>query len=177
MSIQDVAAAIRRVEAAFVRRPLAAIHDDAPAAARWASGMRVAASGANGLEIETDMPTELGGSGDRITPGWLFRAGLASCLATCIAMAAAAEGIEIATLEVLVHSRSDVRGLLGMTDATGQAVDAAPSEVELRVRLHAPGVSPERLRRLVEDSHRRSPVSAALRRAVPTTLHVDMTSA
>jgi uncharacterized OsmC-like protein len=61
------------------------------------------------------MPSEVGGSGDQVTPGWLFRAGLASCAATRIAMAAAAEGIELATLEVRASSRSDTRGLLGMT--------------------------------------------------------------
>jgi hypothetical protein len=34
-----------------------------------------------------------------VTPGWLFRAGFASCAATCIAMGAAAQGIELASLE------------------------------------------------------------------------------
>ena len=71
------------------------MHDDAPATARWRGGTRVVTSHANGIEIPTDMPGELGGSGDRVTPGWLFRAGLASCAATRIAMGAAAEGIEL----------------------------------------------------------------------------------
>jgi uncharacterized OsmC-like protein len=177
MTLQGVAAAMQRVEAVLKRRPEIGIHDDAPATARWESATRVAASHANGTQILTDMPAELGGSGDHITPGWLFRAGLASCLATCIAMDAAAEGIELAALEVFVSSRSDLRGLFGMADAMGAPVYAGPSEVQLRIRISAPGVSPERLGLLVEESNRRSPVSAALRRAVPATLCVEVESA
>jgi uncharacterized OsmC-like protein len=177
MATQDVAAAMHRVEAVLKRRPEVGIHDDAPATARWESATRITASHANGAQILTDMPAELGGSGDQVTPGWLFRAGLASCLATCIAMDAADEGIELAALEVFVGSRSDLRGLFGMPDAMGEPVDAGPSEVQLKVRISAPGVPPERLRLLVEESNRCSPVSAALRRAVPSTLRVEVDSA
>jgi uncharacterized OsmC-like protein len=177
MATQDVAAAMQRVEAVLKRRPEVGIHDDAPATARWNSGTRFVTSHASGTQILTDMPAELGGSGDQVTPGWLFRAGLASCLATCIVMDAAAEGIELAALEVLVSSRSDLRGLFGMADVTGEPVDAGPSEVQLRIRIAAPGVAPERLRLLVEDSNRCSPVSAALRRAVPSSLCVEVESA
>jgi uncharacterized OsmC-like protein len=124
----------------------------------------------NGAQVLTDMPSELGGSGDAVTPGWLFRAGLASCLATSIAMDAAAEGIELTSLEVLASSPSDLRGLLGMADSTGAPVGAGPSAIQLRVRIAAAGVSPERLRLLVEKSNRCSPVSAAAREAVPVAL-------
>jgi len=94
MAKEDIAAAVQRVESVLQRRPATGIHDDAPATARLQSGLRVIASHANGTQMPTDMPSELGGSGDRITPGWLFRAGLASCLTTRIAMGAAAEGID-----------------------------------------------------------------------------------
>jgi len=177
MATRDVAAAMQRVEAVLKRRPEVGIHDDAPATAHWESGTRIVASHANGTQILTDMPAELGGSGDQVTPGWLFRAGLASCLATCIAMDAAAEGIELAALDVRASSRSDLRGFFGIADATGEPVDAGPSEVHLRVRICADGVSPERLRLLVEESNRCSPVSAALRHAVPATLYVEVDSA
>jgi len=59
---------------------------DRPATARWERGTRVVASHANGAQMATDMPNELGGTGDGVTPGWLFRAGLASCAATSIAL-------------------------------------------------------------------------------------------
>jgi len=104
----------------------------------------------------------------------LFRAGLAACAATRIAMAAAAEGIELASLEVLASSRSDTRGLLGMTDADGEPVFAGPLEVELLVKISAPGVSTERLRTLVETSQRCSPVPNALQTAVPLALRIEV---
>ena len=174
MTTQDIAAAMQRVEAVLRRRPEIGLHDDAPATAHWESGTQVVASHANGTQMLTDMPGELGGSGDQVTPGWLFRAGLASCAATRIAMGAAAEGIELATLEVLASSRSDTRGLLGMADAEGELVYAGPQDVQLLVRISAHGVSSERLRALVEDSHHYSPVPNALQNAVPVALRIDV---
>jgi uncharacterized OsmC-like protein len=165
---------MQRVESVLTRRPEVGLHDDAPAIARWESGTRVASSHANGTLLLTDMPTELGGSGDQITPGWLFRAGLASCLATRIAMGAAAAGFELATLEVLASSRSDARGIFGMLEASGEPVCAGPRDVQVLVRIAAPGVSAERLRILIEESNRCSPIAAALRDAVPMTLCVEV---
>jgi uncharacterized OsmC-like protein len=174
MTIEDIATAVRRVESVLKRRPAAGIHDDAPATARWQTGLGVVTGHANGTQVLTDMPTELGGSGEMVTPGWLFRAGLASCLATRIAMNAAAEGVELAALEVLATSRSDLRGLFGMADSTNAPVGAGPSEIQLRVRISAAGVSAERLRLLVEESNRCSPVSATARDAVPVALRIDV---
>jgi uncharacterized OsmC-like protein len=165
---------VQRVESVLQRRPAAGIHDDVPATARWQTGLRVVACHADGTQMLTDMPTELGGSGDKVTPGWLFRAGLASCLATCIAMDAAAEGIELTALEVLATSSSDLRGMLGMVDGSGAPVGAGPREIQIQVRIRAAGVSAERLRLLVEDSNRCSPVSAAARDAVPVALRIDV---
>src|ERR1700691_3784743 len=130
---QEIAAAMQRVESVLTRRPAVGLHDDAPATARWQSGTRVASCHANGTVLLTDMPTELGGSGDQVTPGWLFRAGLASCLATCIAMNAAAEGIELTALEVLATSSSDLRGIFGMVYGTGAPVGAGPRDIQIRV--------------------------------------------
>ena len=177
MATIDNAAAEQRVKSVLERRPAAGIHEDAPATARWQTGMRVVASHVNGTQMLTDMHTELGGSGDQVTPGWLFRAGLASCCATRIAMGAAAAGIELAMLEVLATSRSDIRGLFGMADASGESVGAAPRDVRLLVRIYAPGVSEERLRTLIEDCNRCSPVSAALRDPVPIALQIEAGSA
>jgi len=54
---------------------------------------------------------------------------------------------------------------------------AGPSEIHLRVRISAAGVSAERLRLLVEDSNRCSPVSAAARDAVPVALRIEVDTA
>ena len=174
MASQEIAAAMQRVESVLKRRPEVGLHDDAPAAARWESGTRVVTRHANGTQLLTDMPTELGGSGEQVTPGWLVRAGLASCLATRIAMGAAAAGFELAFLEVSAGSRSDARGIFGMSEASGEPVGAGPRDVQVLVRIAAPGVSPERLRILIEESDRCSPVSAALREVVPITLRIDV---
>jgi uncharacterized OsmC-like protein len=174
MAAQDIAEALQRVESVLRRRPDSGLHDDAPATARWDGGTRMVASHPSGKQVLTDMPGEMGGSGDQVSPGWLFRAGLASCTATRIAMAAAAQGIELQTLELRASSRSDTRGMLGMADANGQTISAAPQNVQLHVRIAARGVSAQRLRALVEDSYRLSPVPQAVCDAVPVALLIEV---
>lgn len=175
MSDPQIAAALARVESVLKRRPEAGIHDDATATARWRNGLRVVAGHDNGARVETDMPSELGGSGDQVSPGWLFRAGLASCTTTSIVMAAATEGVELTVLETRATSRSDTRGLFGMPDVDGHDVGAGPSELNLHVRIAARGVSPERLRSLVEDAYRRSPIPCALKGATtPIGLSIEV---
>jgi uncharacterized OsmC-like protein len=174
MTFQAISAGVDRLMSILQRRPDFGLQDDSPATARWESNLRVVSSHENGTEFVTDMPVELGGGGNQVTPGWLMRAGLASCTATRIVMAAAAERIELTMLEVTAHSKSDVRGLFGMADAKGAPVNAGPRDVELIVRLSAPGIATERLRALVEESHRCSPVSNALCRLVPVSLHIDI---
>jgi uncharacterized OsmC-like protein len=174
MSMQDIAAAMQRVEGVLRRRPQAGVHDDAPATARWQGGTRSVASHANGTQVTTDMPTELGGSGDQVSPGWLFRAGLASCTATVVAMRAAAAGIELSMLEVRAGSRSDTRGLLNMEDQGGELVCAGPSDIQMHVRVSAPGISEERLRALVEESRRCSPIFVAVRDAMQVSVRTEV---
>src|SRR5580698_6974705 len=173
MTTENISNAMQRVRAVLARRPEAGIHADEPAIARWDGGMRVATRHENGTQVTTDMPVQLGGTGDQVTPGWLFRAGLASCLATRIAMGAAAAGIELSLLEVSASSRSDIRGLFGMADGSSQPVGAAPCDVQLLVKIAAPGVSAQRLQSLVEDGNRCSPVSTAVRDAIPVAVRVE----
>ena len=75
MAAQDLAAALERVQSVLRRRPETGLHDDAPATARWDNGLRVVSHHANGTQVPTDMPSEFGGTGDHVTPGWLLRAG------------------------------------------------------------------------------------------------------
>ena len=67
--------------------------------------------------------------------------------------------------------------LFGMADGTGERVSAGPSDIQIQVRISAAGVSAERLRLLVEESNRCSPISAAARDAVPITLRVEVDAA
>ena len=177
MTTEHIAAALERVQTALRNRPESGIHDDAPATAAWRGDTRVVVAHANGTQVPTDMPAALGGSGDLVTPGWLFRAGVASCATTSIALTAAAQGIDLTALEVRVSSRSDTRGLLGMNDERGEPVCAGPSDVAMAVRIAAPGVPHERLRALVEQGCRCSPIPNAVERTTPIALHIEVDAA
>jgi uncharacterized OsmC-like protein len=102
----------------------------------------------------------------------LSRAGLAACTATCIAMIAASEGIELTRLEVEARSRSDKRALFGMTDAGGP-IDPGPRDVELSVRIAALNASPQRLSELVAAAQAISPVLSVFERATAVTLSIE----
>jgi uncharacterized OsmC-like protein len=174
MTMERIAAAVHRVESILQRRPEAGLHDDVPAVARWEGGARVISSHPNGAAVATDLPSELGGTGDAVTPGWLWRAALSSCLTTRIVMAAAVDGIDLSSVEVLANSRSDLRGLLGMKAACGALLSAAPSDVQLLVRIRAPAVSHERLQALVAQSQACSPVQIAASQALPIEVRVEV---
>jgi len=174
MSMERIAAAIERVEEALRRKPQAGLHDDSAATARWTSGLRTQVSSDTGRSVTTDMPVEIGGEDSAMSPGWLWRAGLASCAVTRIAMVAASEGIRLEVLEARTTSRSDTRGVLGMTGPDGRLVPAHPLAVELHVRIAAPGVPAERLRALVESSAGCSPVTCVIQQALPVALSVDV---
>jgi hypothetical protein len=143
MAAQEIAAALQRLKSVLRRRPQAGLHDDAAATARWDGGMRVIAYHDNGTKVLTDMPRELGGSGGQVTPGWLLRAGFASCM-------------------------------LGLADPDGEPVNAGPRDMQIFVRICAHGVSAERLRVLVEESYRCSPMACAIEDRVPVALRIQV---
>lgn len=171
-SLAHLAAALQRVQRVLRRRPEAGMEDDSTASARWQGGARVACSDASGVRIETDMPPAIGGTAGQVSPGWLLRAGLASCAATRIAMACAEEGVGLESLEVLAQSRSDARGLLGMTNEVGQAVDPGPVDVQLSVTISTRGAGDEQVRALVERAVRCSPVTSALQDTTPVSITI-----
>jgi uncharacterized OsmC-like protein len=174
MKAETISKAVQRVRNILSRHPKAGIHADEPAIARWVQGLRVVCTHANGTQIATDLPAEIGGTGDQVTPGWLMRAALASCVATRISMEAAAEGIVLTRLEVSATSTSDARGLFGMTTDIGEPITAGPRELRLEVRIGAPGVPRERLQAIIDESYHCSPVSAALENAVPVVLQIEI---
>jgi uncharacterized OsmC-like protein len=175
MSEERIAAAMTRLEAVLRARPTFADHEESPAIARWQDGLKLSVSHPKkDLTVVTDLPAELGGDGEGVTPGWLMRAGLAACAASSILLNAAAEGIELESLELTAGARSDVRGLLGMADENGAPVSAAFRVVRLLVRISAPGVARERLQALIERANQRSPVSSALQHGVPLELSIEL---
>ena len=162
MDMQAVADALARLQRVLKRRPGAGVSADAPAHARWhgaASPLRVVCRHPNGREVCTDLSPELGGGGGEVSPGWLHRAGLASCATTSIVLLAATEGVTLKSLEVVAASRSDSAGLIGLPDpSSGRPVDPAPFEQRLVVRLRADSATPDQLRALVQRALERSPL-------------------
>lgn len=173
----DFTAALERARTLMRRRPDVWVQDDATATARWSGGTRIACTHANGFEVLTDMPEQLGGSGGKVSPGWMFRSGIAACAATAISMTAAAEGIELTSLEIQVKSRSDPRGLLGVDEPDGTTVYPGPREMVLAVKIAARGISPEDLKAFVERSNLRAPMSATVRNAIATKLEIEAETA
>lgn len=170
MATQDLAAALARAQTCLQRRPDMGMHEDSPAVAHWMGGTRIVASHANGTSVATDIAAELGGSGDRASPGWLFRASIGACAATCIALMAARAGIELTRLSVRVSGRSDTRGVLGMSDSDGRRVSPAPRDLVLAVEVAAENASAAQLREVVAEAWRRAPVPSAVQAALPLML-------
>jgi uncharacterized OsmC-like protein len=168
MSIQHIQQSLAQVAKHLAEHPVDALSLDRPAVAVFESGLRCRAEGPNGASLVSDMPAPLGGTGSAPSPGWLLRAALANCDATLIAMRAAQLGVVLKRLEVTVGSESDDRGVLGVSDS----VPPGPLSIHVSVRIAAEGTSEEELRELVHWAEKHSPVSDAVRRAVPVTTEV-----
>ena len=111
-------------------------------------------TGPAGETLLTDMPAGVGGGATAPNPGWLMRAALASCNATCIAMRAARQGVNLTKLEVTVSSESDNRGMLGLDES----VSAGLQDLRVQVHISAPGTSAEELGELARWACSHSPV-------------------
>ena len=151
--------------------PDEARYTDSHARASLGESLRVEVEGPNGERLVTDMSAGIGGLAEHPSPGWLFRAALASCVATTIGMEAAREGLTLDSLEVEVDSESDDRGILGMDET----VPAGPLSTRIRVRARAAGVEEARLREILERGAGRCPVCDATKRAVDVALEISTT--
>jgi uncharacterized OsmC-like protein len=149
--------------------PDEARYTDSFARATLGEALRVEVEGPGGLRLVTDMPAGIGGREEEPSPGWLYRASLASCVATTIGMEAARQGVTLRSLEVEVDSESDDRGILGMDDA----VPAGPLSTRIRVRASADGVNQGRLREVLERGAARCPVCDATKRAIDVSLEIE----
>jgi uncharacterized OsmC-like protein len=149
--------------------PEAARYPDSAASAVVQDGLRCRVEGPGGAIIYTDMPVGVGGEATAPSPGWLARAAHASCEATVVSMRAAELGIRVQRVEVVVDGESDYRGILAMDDE----MPAGPLCARIRVRITADGVDPQVISELVEWADRHSPLSDAIRRAVPMSVEVE----
>jgi uncharacterized OsmC-like protein len=161
--------ALERAKRLFLEKPAAAKKPNTMAIAAWRDGLSFEVTGPAMERVITDMPEPLGGAGAGANPGWLLRAGMASCAATAIAMRAAMQGITLKTLEVKVESETDARGLVGIPD-----VPTGLSNVRMSIRIGAEGVAEAQLRELAVWGEGNSPVSCTLRANPDVTLDVTV---
>jgi uncharacterized OsmC-like protein len=152
----------------LTEHPDEARYTDSFARATLGDALRVEVEGPDGVRISTDMPSAIGGRESEPSPGWLYRAALASCVVSTIAMEAAREGLTLRSLVVEVDSESDDRGIFGMDDG----VPAGPVSARVRVRVDAGGVEERVLRNVVETGTARCPVYDATTRAVAVSLEI-----
>ena len=164
MTAQEIAAALQRVEAVLQRRP------DSPCTKKRRPRPAGKAARASwratrtARRMATDMPREFGGAGNDVTPGWLFRAGFASCTATCIAMGAAAQGDRARVARsawpraARTSAASSAWRMPRASRCPRGRATCSSSSASLRRAS-----TPQRLRALVEESYCCSPISSAVR--------------
>lgn len=170
MATAQVREAIEKMTSILAEQPQKGRSKNPTAVAVLEDGLRCRVSGLNGEAATTDMSPAVGGKGSAPTPGWLFRASLASCNATVIAMRAAQLGVELSTLEVTVTSESDVRGFLG----TDPSVSAGLIGIRVHVKIGAPQAKPQQLREIVDWAMAHSPIGCTVRNAQPDALEVEI---
>lgn len=165
----DVRGSIEGAVRYLTEHPEEAHYTDSPATAVLGDGLRFEVHGPGAERLVTDMPSGIGGRGEEPSPGWFLRAATASCVATTIAMQAAREGVSLTSLEVVVDSESDDRGILGMDEA----VPAGPISTRILVSARADGPE-DRLRDVIERGTGRCPVYDATKRAVEVLLEIEV---
>jgi uncharacterized OsmC-like protein len=170
MSQEQIRTAIQGAIEYLSQHPTEARYTDSAATVVLEGGLRCRVVGKNSDTATTDMPASVGGGGSAPSPGWLFRAAQASCVATLVTMHAAVQGVSLTRLEVAVDSESDDRGILGMDES----IPAGPISGRIHVVIAAEGVPQDKLRQLVEWADRHCPVTDAVRRAVPLRLEVEV---
>lgn len=159
---------IERAVSYLSAHPDEARYTDSFARAKLAESLRVSVEGPHGEQIETDMPGGVGGLAEHPSPGWLFRAAIASCVASTIGMEAGRAGITLSSLEVEVDSESDDRGILGMDPE----IPAGPLSTRVRIRGSAENVEEDELAQVLERGSRLCPVCDATKRAVDVSVEI-----
>jgi len=162
--------AVAGAGAYLTEHPDEARYRDSAATARLIDALRVEVSGSGGEAATTDMPKGIGGGASAPGPGWYFRAAAASCVASLIGIRAAMVGLALSpgSVEVVVDSESDDRGILGLDDAIPAGV------LSLRVAISFGDAAAERAR-LESIAHwavDHCPVTDTTRRAVPVEVEV-----
>jgi uncharacterized OsmC-like protein len=154
--------AMKRAQQLLREHPSAAKKANPPTTAIWCDGLQCETIHPEGHKIVTDMASTFGGDRTGPSPGWLFRASLAACTATAIAMRAAICGIELRKLEVSVHGEVDIRAAVGV-----DGVSLAMTGMRMSIMVGADNVPTSQLREIAEWGATQSTVSCTLRDRPP----------
>jgi uncharacterized OsmC-like protein len=138
--------------------------------ARLTSGLIVDVAGPGLERMQTDMPRGLGGTGSVPSPGWFLRAAAASCVASLIAIRAAALSVDLPPngIEVIVDSESDDRGILGLDDD----IPAGALSMKVSVSIGTNAADRAGFEEIVRWAVEHCPVTDTVRRAVPIEVEI-----
>jgi len=117
--------------------------------------------------LAADHPAVLVGTDRGPTPVEYLLHALAGCLTAGIANVAAARGIKLTEVESTVEGDIDLLGILGLSDEVRNGYQG------IKVRFRLRGDDPEKLRKVVEQSRRRSAVYDVVTNGVPVDISVD----
>jgi uncharacterized OsmC-like protein len=169
MTSVAIAAALVKLGCDIAANPDKARAKYTPAIATVVGGLKCRVDGA-GQVIETDMPAATGGENSAPSPGWFFRASLASCCATVIAQEASRRNVSLTKLLVTVEGDGDLRGMLGLDDA----ISAGHLAIRTNVEIAASNASKAELQALVKWAAAHAPVGCTVRDASANTLNITI---
>jgi uncharacterized OsmC-like protein len=164
----SIAESVAEASAYLAEHPQEARYRDSNAQARLESGLVVTVSGPGGESLRTDMPLGIGGTATAPSPGWFLRAAAASCVASLIAIRAAATNVTLRSVVVYVDSESDDRGILGLDPE----IPAGALSARIIVSIDAPALDRAALEDLARWSVQHCPVTDSISRSVPLEIEI-----
>ena len=168
MNSSEIGAAVELIEGYYRDKAPPGPQADISATAMIEKGLRCRIEAPDGYAIHTDMPTAVGGGASCPSPGWHFRAALASCDATLLAMRAARLGIELDDIRVRVETSSDGRGMF-----LDEGISPGSTEVRIYFRLSGDDLDEAAKQSLVDWVVEHSPVGTDVVRAVDVSAEIE----
>ena len=117
--------------------------------------------------FDADHPAVLVGTDNGPTPVEYVLHALAACLTAGLANIAAARKVNLTEVESTVEGDIDLLGILGLSDEVRNGYE------QIKVSFKLRGDDPEKLRKVVEQSRRRSAVYDIVTNGVPVAIEVD----
>jgi uncharacterized OsmC-like protein len=116
---------------------------------------------------DADHPEVLVGRDNGPTPVEFVLHALAACLTAGVANIAAARGVHLESVESTVEGDIDLVGIFGLSD------DVRNGYQQIRVSFKVRGDDPDKLRKIVEQSRKRSAVFDIVTNGVPIDIQVE----